>query len=242
MGAIGSNMTVTASLVQTLHRINRQKTDLKGQINRGPKVVATAQTKLDAAKQGAQDIRDTITRMKIDADDKQLQMKEREDKIHHWKGQLNTVKENREFQALKDQIAADTQANSVLSDEILEILEGLDEMEVKLKAADENVEIVQDEFNKIEAQILEKRKTLESELERVEAELAEAEKQLTGDFRAVYFRLVEAKGEDAMAALEGNCCGSCYHNVTPQLLSQLGMGQPVLCKACGCLIYQDSDE
>ena len=234
-------MTVTASLVQTLHRINRQKTDLKNQIERGPKVVATARTKLDAAEAGVQETRDTITRMKVDADDKQLQMKEREDKIRHWEGQLNTVKENREFQALKDQIAADTQANNVLSDEILEILEGLDEMEVKLQSAVENAQLVEEEFNKIEAQILEKRKSLESELERVEGELEEAEKQLTGDFKKEYFRLVAAKGEEAMAELEGNCCGGCYQNVTPQLLSILGMGQPVLCKACGCLIYQDSD-
>ena len=231
-------MTVTASLVQTLHRINRQKTDLKGQLARGPKVVATATAKLTAAEKQAQDIRDEMKRMKMEADSKQLQMKEREDKIHHWKGQLNTVKENREFQTLKDQIAADSQANVVLSDEILEILEGLDTMEERLKQAEANCVAVQDDRDKIAQQIAEKKVKLEEELARVEQELQEAESGLSGDFKRDYERLVAAKGEEAMAELEGNCCSSCYKNLTPQLLEQLSTGQPVICPSCGCLIYR----
>ncbi len=44
-------------------------------------------------------------------------------------GKLNTAASNREFSLLKEQIAADEQANSVLSDEILEALEQLDLMQ-----------------------------------------------------------------------------------------------------------------
>ena len=232
-------MTVTASLVQSLHRINRQRTDLEGQIERGPKVIATAKARLDAAEKHAQDIRDTMTRMRVDADQKQLQMKEREDKIHHWQGQLNAAKENREYQALKDQIAADTQANVVLSDEILETLEGLDEMAGKLKAAELKVEEVRGDFEKIASQINEKRGNLQSELARVESELTEAEKGLSGEFKRDYKRLVAAKGEDAMAPLEGNCCSGCYQSLTPQLLEQLNIGKPVICPSCGRLIYME---
>ncbi len=234
-------MAVTASLVQTLHRINRQKTDLKGQLARGPKVIAAAKLKLDQAEKKAQEIRDQITKMKIDADHKQLQMQEREGKIHHWEGQLNAAKENREYQALKDQIAADTQANVVLSDEILEILEALDTFDGTLREAEEYVAEVQSECDKIESQINSKRVGLEEELARVEAELEEAEKQLTGDFKRDYIRLVAARGEDAMAEMEDNCCSSCHQRLTPQLIERLGVGQPVICPACGCLIYRETD-
>lgn len=234
-------MSVTASLVQTLHRINRQRTDLKGQLERGPKVINAAKLRHQAAEKIAQDIRDQIKKMKIEADQKQLQMKEREGKIHHWEGQLNAAKENREYQALKDQIAADSQANVVLSDEILEILEGLDAMASKLEEAEQNAADVGVEASKIEKQISEKRLVLEEELKRVEAELLVAEKELTGDFKREYTRLVAAKGEDAMAALEGSCCSGCYQSLTPQLLEQLSIAKPVLCPSCGRLIYQESD-
>ncbi len=234
-------MTVTASAIQTLHRINRQKADLEGQLKRGPKVVATARAKLDSAENQAAGVRKTMQQMRIDADAKQLQMKEREDKIHHWKGQLNTVKENREYQALQDQIAADTQANVVLSDEILEILESLDSKEEELKSVEQHVQEVRSDFEKIEKQIASRREALESELARVMVELSEAEKSLTGDFKREYQRLVAAKGDDAMAAVEDNCCSGCYQTLTPQLLEQLNVGKPIVCPSCGRLIYRESD-
>ena len=96
----------TAVIVQTLHRINRQKSDLKSQLVRGPRTVAVAEGKLKAAQQHAQDLKDQLRRSKIDVDSKQLQMKEREDKIVNLQGKMNAAKENREYQALKDQIAA----------------------------------------------------------------------------------------------------------------------------------------
>ncbi len=234
-------MSVTASLVQRLHRINRQKTDLNGQLERGPRLVTAATRKLQAAQQNVANTRDKIKKMKVEADGKQLQMREREEKIHKWKGNMNSAKENREYQALKDQIAADEQANSVLSDEILETLEAIDEANQVLADAEANVVELEKELRAIEKQVADRKVVLESELARVNADLLDAEKGLVGDFKREYLRLVEAKGEDAMAELEGNCCGGCYQSLTPQMLDKLLQSLPVLCPACGRLIYQDND-
>jgi predicted nucleic acid-binding Zn-ribbon protein len=234
-------MSVTAPLVQQLHRINRQKTDLLGQLDRGPKTVAAATRRLQASEQNVTDIHAKLTKMKIEADSKQLQMREREQKILKWQGNLNASKDNREYQALKDQIAADEQANLVLSDEILELLESIDSVTQAQADAEEVVAQLRDELARIEQQVADKKVVLESELARVLTELAAAEKELTGDFKREYTRLVAAKGEDAMAELEGKCCGGCYQSLTPQLLDKLLQGQPILCPSCGRLIYQDHD-
>ncbi len=119
-------MVVSASVMQQLHRINRQKTDLKSQLERGPKTILAAQRKLQAAEANVEQIRSQHKQMRMDADRKQLLLKERENKIHVWEGKLNAAKENREYQTIKEQIAADHQANIVLSDETLELLEQID--------------------------------------------------------------------------------------------------------------------
>ena len=49
-----------------------------------------------------------------------------EGKILELETKLNQSSTNREYQALKDQIAADNMANSVLADEILEAMERVD--------------------------------------------------------------------------------------------------------------------
>ncbi|GIX00955.1 MAG: phospholipase [Pirellulaceae bacterium] len=233
-------MAVTAALIQTLHRMNRQKADLQGQLERGPRIIAAARGRVKEAESELDALRQTIRQTRMEVDQKQLQMEEREAKIRHWQGQLNTVKENREYQALKDQIAAETQANAVLSDEILELLESLDSLAEQEQQQLVALEKIRQESQETEARIIEKRAALEKELARVEKELAEAEKGLEGIIRREYFRLVEARGEDALAELDGNSCSGCYQTLTPQLLEQLRVGQPVLCSTCGRVVYRPS--
>ncbi|QDV21941.1 zinc ribbon domain-containing protein [Aureliella helgolandensis] len=231
-------MTASGPLVHRLHRINRQKTDLLGQLARGPKVVGVVQNKLRLAEAYVEQIRGTIQQTKMEADSKQLQMKEREGKIVNWQSQMNASKENRAYQTLKEQIAADTQANVVLSDEILEALEAIDEQEQLLSVALDKVEEVKGELAEVSQRIADKKVVLESELARVGTELEAAEAELSGEFKREYLRLVAAKGEDAMAELEGKCCGGCYQNLTPQIMEKLLVGQTVMCPACGRLLYQ----
>ncbi len=230
-------MTVTAALIQRLHRINRQKSDLNAQLARGPMAVAGAKAKLKAAEDVLAAAREKLKRSKVEADAKQLQMKERENKIFDLGGKLNAAKENREYQALKDQIAADTQANLVLSDEILEILESIDQQEMDLKETAAQVDDVAKELEQVTKRMADKKIVLEADLVRVEAELVVAEGELEGDFLREYKRLITAKGEDCMAELEGNCCGGCYQSLTPQLLDRTKIGQPIICPSCGRMIY-----
>ncbi len=231
-------MAVSASVMQQLHRINRQKTDLKGQLERGPKTILAAQRKLLAAEANVEQIRSQHKQMRMDADRKQLLLKEREQKIHSWEAKLNAAKENREYQTIKEQIAADHQANIVLSDETLELLEQIDTTAESLKAAIQFVTEVKTEVANIEKQITERMVVVESELARIESELLTVEALLDGDFKRDYFRLVAARGEDAMAELEANSCGGCFQTLTTQLLDRLNGGMPVNCPGCGRLLYQ----
>ena len=100
-----------------------QIAEMKTQVERGPKQVKAAILQVEASRNALQTCKDATKKKKMDADRKQLQLREREAKIHDWEGKMNAAKNNREFQAIKEQIAADSQANNVLSDEILEILE-----------------------------------------------------------------------------------------------------------------------
>ena len=104
----------------------RQLTDIGERMERGPRKVkivmaneANFAEELENAKQKLLDLRKA-------SNAKQLQLSEREAKIEDLKIKLNTCESNKEFQLLKDRIAADLQANSVLQDEILEQLEKLD--------------------------------------------------------------------------------------------------------------------
>ena len=236
-----SIMSVTAPLVQQLHRINRQKTDLLGQLDRGPKTVAAATRRLQAAEQNVSDIRAKLTKMKVEADSKQLQMREREQKIVKWQGNLKRLQRQSRIPSTEgpDRRRRTSQPGSFRRNPGIA---GIDRQRHAIAGGSGTKrETTARGAGQNRTAGVGQESCFGERAARVRTELAAAEKELTGDFKREYTRLVAAKGEDAMAELEGKCCGGCYQSLTPQLLDKLLQGQPMLCPSCGRLIYQDHD-
>ena len=231
-------MNVSDSVVRNLHQHLVQIAEMKTQIERGPRQVKAAILQVDAAKDALLKCKDAIKQKKMEADRKQLQLREREAKVHDWEGKMNLAKNNREFQAIKEQIAADSQANSVLSDEILEILEEIDSLQIALKGFEEKLKLIEADRVKTESTVAGKLAVLNIELERVEGNLAGLEKQLTPEFLVQYKRLVSNRSEDSMAALDDVSCGGCYTGLPPRILDSLRKEQAIVCPSCGRLLYR----
>ena len=210
-------MNVSDSVVRNLHQLLVQIADIKSQIERGPRQVKAAQLQVDSAKDFLQKCRDTIKQKKMEADRKQLQLREREGKIHDWEGKMNSASNNREFQAIKEQIAADTQANNVLSDEILETLEEIDSLQETSKDAETKLKLAEADKAKTDNSVADRLATLARELERVEGNLAAKEKELSPEFMVDYRRLVT----DA-----GGCHGSLGRRVVRRLLHRIDPSHP----------------
>jgi predicted nucleic acid-binding Zn-ribbon protein len=234
-------MTVTADALRHLHRIHRQLSDLRGRLDLGPRQVQAASANLTRLKTEVEQAKEVLTKTRVHADDKQLQLRQREDRIKDLQSKLNSCGSNREYQALKEQIAADEQANSVLSDEILEALEKIDEQQAQLTATEESLDTASQEFEKLQQRVKSERAGLQSELERVQNELVQAEAALPADFRADYQRITRVRGEEALAQVDGETCGACYQVLSPQTMNELQLSKPVFCKSCGAVLYLPED-
>lgn len=234
-------MTVTASALRELHRIHRQITDLKGQLERGPQQVRASEGLLERLGHALTTAKDALKHTRILADGKQLQLREREQRIKDLQVKLNTCSSNREYQALREQIAADEQANSVLSDEILEALEQIDVLQADLAKTQADHAQAAAGLQAVRTATEGRQERLETELRRVTQELAAAERSLPADFRAEYDRIARARGENTLAQVDGDVCSSCYHLLTTQTINELLLSKPVFCKSCGALLYLPED-
>lgn len=235
-------MTLAPGTLETLHRIHRQLTDVSNSIASGPRLIKAAEQAVVKAEQDLVATKDAYKKTRMASDEKQLHLKQREAKLRDLQGKLNASESNREYQLLKDQIAADQKANSVLTDEILESLELLDQRQADIKTAEGNLAKMKEELVRVKQRIDNARQTLDAELIRVRGELAVTEQALPPDFKTDYDRVVKAKGEDALGAVDGDSCGQCSRVLTPQMLNELHLRRPVFCKACGSLLYLPSDE
>ena len=230
-------MTNPHDTLRTLHRILRQRTDLESRLARGPKQLAASQTRVQHCENELAEAKQRVQAGRMAADDKQLQLKTREARVEDLNAKLNTAGSNKEYQAIKEQIAADEQANAVLADETFELLEKIDVLVEKSDAVAGRLETCQAELKEVEGKVAEERAKLQSELDRVLGELEQTEKELPGDVKADYARLVKSRGESCLAEVEGNTCGNCYQTLTPQIHNSLSMKNIVVCNGCGSILY-----
>lgn len=230
-------MSVTAEALREIHRIHRQLNDLHSRLLRGPKRIRAAEVNLDRLNCECEQSQESLKQVRMAGDQKQLQLKSAEDRILDMQRKRNACSSNREYQALVEQIAADEMATSVLTDEILEILEKIDDHQKFVTVTGTSRDKAIGELEKLKSRTDAEKNSLEVELGRLTDELVEAEKVLPKDFRVQYDRVVKARGEEALAGLDGECCGGCYQTITPQMMDDLTLSRPVFCKTCGRLLY-----
>ena len=230
-------VAVAADTLRTLHRIHRQLADLRNQLAAGPRQLAASTRRLEEAEGRKQAAQEEVRKARMTVDQKQLQLKSAESKGRDLEAKLNACKTNREYQTLRDQIAADKMATKVLEDEILDALERVDALKAALPAADEEVAAAKRLAGEVKTRVEADTDRLNGELARVRGELEATERELADDIREKYLRVVKQKGEDGMAAGDGDSCGGCFQRLTGNMVSELMLGRLVTCRSCGRLLY-----
>jgi len=234
-------MNVTPEALQELHRIHQQLSDLRDRLERGPKQITAREANVTRLEQVLSQVQAEAKAAKVAADQKNLQLKSDEGKIKDLRTKLNQANSNREYQALLEQIAASEMANSVLSDEILDALEKVDEFDKLIAEAKQNVAKGKEELATTRQNVQSKLDQLIAEVGRLEGELQASESKLPADIRQDYERIVRSKGADGMAQIEGEYCGGCHRQITPNMYSSLKLNHAVFCKMCGRLLYLPED-
>ncbi|MDB5346949.1 MAG: hypothetical protein JWP89_5326 [Schlesneria sp.] len=233
-------MSSNGTALKEIHKLRLRLQELTEEIERGPRQIAARQHLVDKKKAELEARRTKLKHLKVAADQKNLQLKTNEAKIHDLQGKLNGATNNREFDALKTQIAADSMANSVLEDEILEALDGCDAMQREIKDFEAEITALEAELAKFAAKIGERQPDLKSQAAAIEAQVGDAEKFLPPEIVPQYRRLVQSYGAHALSPVTGTACSECYVGQRQQTIVELRSGKCIFC-TCGRLMYLAED-
>jgi predicted nucleic acid-binding Zn-ribbon protein len=132
-------------------------------------------------------------------------------------------------------------AGSVLSDEILESLEKIDQLAATAKDAEKLVAAGKQELEKSRQTVHDSAATIAGDIRRLETELAEAEKSLPADLKADYQRVIRSKGADGLASADDGVCSGCGQQMTLNMQNELRIARLVFCKSCGRILYLPGD-
>jgi predicted nucleic acid-binding Zn-ribbon protein len=234
-------MSVTAAALRELHRIHQRLADLRDRLERGPKQVRAREANVTQLEAKLAEAKDRAKQTQVALDRKQLDLKSGEQKVLDLRVKLNGANSNREYQAFLEQIAAAEMAGSVLSDEILEGMEKIDQLHAATKEAEKNLAAGKQELEKAKQAVQSSADTIRADVAALESELAAAEKALPPDIKSDYERVVRSKGADSLAAADDGVCVGCGQQITLNMQNELRLSKLVFCKACGRLLYLPGD-
>ena len=229
-------MSPTCAGMKQLHDLRLKLREISDQLERGPRQIAVRKQSIDKKREELESQRSKLKQMKVAADQKNLQLKSSEGRIYDLNGKLNIAANNREYEALRSQIAADTMATSVLEDEILEALEKVDLVQVDAKKVEADIAVIEAEMQKLIVEVQAREAGLKEQAAALQTQVSEAEKILPSEIVPQYRRLVAAYGADALAPVINKSCSECYVSLTAQLYLELKSGKVKFC-TCGRLMY-----
>lgn len=235
-------MLDTLTDLSTLHALHLELQEVNDELDRGPRQINVRKKRVAQAKQQVADREATLKQARSLGDQKSMDLKSREAKVADLTAKLNQSTSNKEYDAIKSQIAADEAASSVLEDESLEAMERIDATLADLENDKKAVATAEQELRETEEKFA-KRKV---ELDAQAAELAEKIKLSesivpAGQAREDYRRLAANVGADSMAPIEDGVCTGCYTAVPMQARVLLNQGEIVFCGSCRRLLYKPAE-
>ncbi len=230
-------MVAIARDLPALHAILQELRDVKDALARGPRQIKARENILQQKRQEQAAAEALHLTNRKAADAKGLDLKSFESRIANMQVKLNQASSNKEFDAIKSQMAADNMAKSVLEDEILELMDRTEAAAAQIVAAKASVQAAAADLERVTREFEQVAADLQAKVVELQQKVAESTELFPAEIRANYTRLVNSKGADAMAAVEGTHCGGCNSGMTSQQLIQIRTGTFKFCSSCGALLY-----
>lgn len=151
---------------------------------------------------------------------------------------MSQVKNVKELQALQREISLIKESNSILEDEILEVMSDGEGQEGILKQQEEELKTLAEEWDQ-------RRPGLESELAEVDERMAETCKvreataaRLDGALVGRYELIFSRRDGTAVVSVSSGICEACYMNIPPQLWNEVLRSERVnLCPNCQRILF-----
>lgn len=221
-----------------LHKLLEQLDRAEKMLALGPRRIDVAQKKVAAAEDACTVQKEEIHRRRKQADEASLTLKTSEAEVAKHKLRLNEATANKEYQIIQTQIAAAISASEELEDQVLNMLGEVDGATEELTRLENEVVALQQNLAEVKADVLSREPGLTAEIQRVTEEISKTETIIPGgEAKATYKRLRLSMGAAAMARMEDNYCSECNTEATPQDRVQMNMGDFILCRQCGRILY-----
>ena len=149
------------------------------------------------------------------------------------------TRKNEEFAALNHEIERYEKDVRLVEDRELELMESAEKQKAVIAAAEKELAATKAQVAKQTGDIEVKIKAIDEQLAGLDAEHGKIADGLEEELRENYERLFITKDGDAIVALEHDVCMGCHMKVTPTTAAKCKAGREVVhCEQCGRILYR----
>ena len=192
-----------------------------------------------------QESRDAVERLREQADGKARAQRRLEGEVEllqqqlsRYQEQLMDVKTNREYRAMRHEIAGVRARISSKEDEILEIMLALDELDEQTREAGRVAEERASEVSSRQQELETFAASSETNMAGFEQERNRLTRDLPEPLLEQYRRIASANNGQALAQVSGQSCQACNLRLRPQLFTEVKTGLKIFtCETCNRILY-----
>lgn len=223
-----------------LQEIDSFLADLRNEIERKPLELEELKLRLEEKKKQLDVMQEDIKRIKINIKEKELELKSGEEEVKRLQSQLMQVKTNKEYKSLLMEIEGKKADNSLIEDNILDLMEEVDKKELELNKEKENLKHLEAEYSKEEARIKFEIAKIENQIKDKEKEREEVCSHLDTQLLSIYERLLKNRDGLAIVPVVNDACGGCHLSLRPQIINEIKRKDHlVTCERCSRILYLD---
>jgi predicted nucleic acid-binding Zn-ribbon protein len=221
-----------------LQTIDSEIYTLRSEKESKPLEIKALETSFEEKKEHLASLEKELLGLQKQRKDKELELASKEEGAKKLQTQLYSLKTNKEYQAMLQQIEDAKSDASVVEDKILELFEQADSLKSE---TDREKQRLKEE----EKMFLEQKKKLEDRIKEIEDRLAQLEVlriQIMPDIEpkilAQYERILLNRDGLAIVSVKDNTCKGCNMFVPPQVINLIKMYERIVtCEVCNRILY-----
>ncbi|MDD4953430.1 MAG: C4-type zinc ribbon domain-containing protein [Candidatus Omnitrophica bacterium] len=172
--------------------------------------------------------------------DKELELASKEEGVKKLQTQLYSLKTNKEYQTMLQQIQDAKADGSLIEDKILELFEKADKLKNEIAQEKQKVGEEEKVFLGKKKNIEDRVKEIDGRLSQLEAQRKQAVVGIEPKMLSQYDRILSGRDGLAIVSVQHDSCGGCNMFVPPQVINLIKMYEKIItCEICNRILYID---
>ncbi|HTY45626.1 MAG TPA: C4-type zinc ribbon domain-containing protein [Patescibacteria group bacterium] len=211
--------------------------------NNKPEEIKALDAAFEAKKQHMAELEKAGLDLHKQKKDKELELASKEEAAKKLQTQLYSLKTNKEYHAMMQQIEDSKADASVIEDKILEVLDKSDKLKGEIEAEKQRLKEEEKLFAEQKKKVQDRVKEIDDRLAQLGAQRQQAVEGVDPKILSQYDRILANRDGLAIVKVTNNSCGGCNMYVPPQVINLIKMyDRLITCEVCNRILAIDDSE